>query len=603
MESYRLRSTVRRARLAVAVVLAATAMASTAQPPAASATALHPAGCVSGLGAQALDITAVPKGTLALPGYRNVVTIGTGAIDWNLATKYGPVWAKNFMSLYWLLTVALKDPYALPRVEQIAADFAAHIPIGGGPAPTATWSPMYAGQRAVTFGCLVSLDPTFTAGFRELRAMGPWLANPAHDPGSWNQGVDFRLGGLSAGCDTGNTTWAALARDKLGTLASTAIDAQGAPLEQSTGYGSRLVNVFGLATTQLNRCYGSAPSVIGTRVQLLQRFLAWAKQPDGLLSILGDSSYGSTTLGCPMTAEGPQPTGMSGTSRTFGAGYAFGRTSWSTTTATGNFADTGFAKAGYYSLRFGPGRVMHGHNDHQSVTWYARSSPVLVDAGYRSGRTTFNVYARTPEAHNVLTEPGVTFASSAKTTLTRSRVAAGWQSYELTDTAYAGRARTRDVLIDLTAGVVFVEDRASRATSGVFTQLWHLPVDDTVSINRNGPASAGRCPDTALRILPLPLRGQTIPLHSTGVIKGSTSPYQGWADSQATNDVQAAPVIIVRRTGSTAHIVTVLTIGGRTAYPRITRTWSATSGYLYTIRNGSAVRHIHLDNTGMLTEV
>ncbi|MBV9099114.1 MAG: heparinase II/III family protein [Frankiaceae bacterium] len=545
----------------------------------------------------------VVNGKLTLPGYRNVVTIGTGAIDWNLATKYGPVWAKNFMSLYWLQTVYLKDRYALPRVEQIAADFAAHIPIGGGPAPTATWSAMYAGQRAVMYGCLVSIDPTFAAGFRELRAMGPWLANPAHDPGNWNQGVDFRLGGLSAGCATGNATWAALARDKLGALASTAIDAQGAPLEQSTGYGSRLVNVFNLATTQLNRCYSSAPSVIGTRVRLLQRFLAWAKQPDGLLSVLGDSSYGSANLGCPMSAEGPQPTGMSGTSKIFSAGYAFGRTSWSTTTATGLLADTGFARAGYYSLRFGPGRVMHGHNDHQSVTWNARSDSILVDAGYRSGRTIFNVYARTPEAHNVLTEPGVPFSSSAKTTLSRPRVATGWQSYELTDTAYGGRARTRDILIDLTAGIMFVEDRASRATSGTFTQLWHLPPDDSVSVNRNGYASAGRCPDTALRIVPLPLRGETIPLHSTDVVKGSKSPYQGWVDSQATNDVQAAPVIVLRRTGTSTRMVTVLTVGGRTASPRITRTWSATGGYLYTIRNGSAVRRVHMDNAGLLTEV
>jgi len=592
MRGRRRRYLTRRARLAVVVALLGATVATTSQPIAAASTTLKPTGCVWSLG-YLPPVSEVMDGTMQLPGGPSV-DIGTGAIDWNIATKYGEAWAKNFMSLSWILSPVhlyyIRDgaSYMLPylqRAEQIAADFAAHIPVGGGPEPQATWSAMYAGQRADVFGCLASLDPSFAPAFRELRAMGPWLANPAHDPGSWNQGVDFRLGGLAAGCVTGNATWATLARDKLGSLAATVIDAQGAPIEQSIHYGARLVTVFSDAATQVGNCFGTAPSIIGSRLRALKGFLSWASAPGGGYPSLGDSDAQTSPTPCPAPAV--VATAQSATSKVYAAGYAFGRSN--------------SPQWGYYSLRFGPGRALHGHNDHESITWTARGSSLLVDPGYRTNRAVFAAFGRSPEAHNVLTEPGVAFAAGAATTLIRSRLRTAWQSYELTDTAYGGRARVRDVLVDLTAGIVVVEDRASRARSGAFTQLWHLPLDDAVSVSRTGVASASMCGATTTWITPLPLRGQTVALHSTGVVKGQTSPYQGW--TMTSTDAAPAPVIVVRRSGTIARMVTVLTVGSRYTQPRISRTWSATGGYVYTISNAGVVRHVRLDNSGLFTEI
>lgn len=592
----------------VALALAAGTIMTAGQPIPAAATGLKPTGCTWDLG-YVPTLEEIMGGHIDFP--LGSVQIGTGAINWNVASHRSLAWAKEFMSLTWILSPLRKwltdgkpssDQKYLARTEQIAADFIAHIPVGGGPVPAATWSSMYAGQRADVFGCIVSADPSFARAVSELRLMGPWLADESHDPGVWNQGVDFRLGGLAAGCVTGNTTWASLARTKLIDLAGTTIDAQGAPIEQSTSYGQRLVTVFTAANQQIANCFGASPSQIGVRVRLLNAFLAWSTQSDGELSVLGDSNYfvygAGYPYGCPAPESGSMLPPQSGTWKVYSAGYAFGHTAW----WTGNDYSA-YASSGFYALRFGPGRALHGHDDHESLIWFARSNPLLIDTGYAASPAAFATYARLPEAHNVLTEPGVAFAPGVATKLVRSRLRTAWQSYELSDTAYGGRSRVRDVLIDLTAGIVVVEDRASRATAGAFTQLWHLPIDDAVSVSPDGHVSAGRCVHTTTWILPMPLRGQTIPLHATGVVKGQTSPYQGWAESPENNSVQQAPVVALRRTGTSAHILTILTAGPHGDRPRITRTWSATDGYVYTISNAGVVRHVQLDNSGLLTEI
>ena len=607
MRCWRSRRTARRAALAVALAFLGGAVTTTVQPVTASASGLGPTGCIWNLG-YVPTLDSIMSGHIAFPA--GSVDIGTGAINWNVASYRSLSWAKEFMSLAWILSPLRKyvtdgepssdQPY-LDRTEQIAGDFIAHIPVGGGPVPQATWSAQYAGERADVFGCIASVDRSFAPAINELKAMGPWLADPKHDPGVWNQGVDFRLGGLASGCITGNSTWASLARTKLIDLAETTIDSQGAPIEQSTGYGQRLISVFTDASQQIANCFGTSPSQIGARMRALSAFLAWASEPDGNRSVLGDSSYQyfGTPEDCSWNGFVPLVPPQTGTSKTFSAGYAFGHTAWWTTSGD----NSAYAASGYYSVRFGAGRAYHGHDDHQALTWYARSNPLLIDSGYAASPAAFATYARLPDAHSVLTEPGVAFSPAAATTLTRSRVRTAWQSYELSDTAYGGRARVRDVLIDLTAGIVVVEDRASRATSGAFTQLWHLPVDAAVSVSANGLASAGRCGNATMWLLPMPLHGQTIALHSTGVIKGQQSPYQGWALAPGTNRLVAAPVLVLRRTGTSARIVTIMTVGPHAVSPRISRTWSSSEGYVYTISNAGVVRHVLLDNSGLLTEI
>src|SRR5207244_3243487 len=82
----------------------------------------------------------------------------------------------------------------------------------------------------------------------------------------------------------------------------------------------------------------------------------------------------------------------------------------------------------------------HGHDDHMSLLLDALGKQVLIDSGhygYTSGA--YRDYLTGPTAHNVLTEPGVTFNKLASTSLVTAGGGPTWRWYELTDTAYGGQ--------------------------------------------------------------------------------------------------------------------------------------------------------------------
>jgi hypothetical protein len=244
-------------------------------------------------------------------------------------------------------------------------------------------------------------------------------------------------------------------------------------------------------------------------------------------------------------AEGIAP---GATSRVYGAGYVFGRSTWNP-----------YAASSYYSLRFGPARNYHGHDDHQSVTYYAYGHPVLVDSGhfgYTAGA--YRTYLISPSAHNVLTLPGVPFKKHLPTRMVRKGGTPAWQWFELSDTAYNHQTRARSVLVDPTANVLLTFDRATRATSGSFQQLWHLPPGTRVKVAGRGVA-VGTSADGKLTttIVQLPLRRQVLPPGSTTVVTGRLQPYQGWV-SYVDRGRSAAPTVVMSRGGTRVAMVTAV---------------------------------------------
>jgi hypothetical protein len=68
------------------------------------------------------------------------------------------------------------------------------------------------------------------------------------------------------------------------------------------------------------------------------------------------------------------------------AGYVFGRSKWG---PNGTF----------YSLRFGPGRQVHGHDDHMGITCYSRGRNLIVNAGHTGYEVSpYRTYIQSPEA-------------------------------------------------------------------------------------------------------------------------------------------------------------------------------------------------------------
>jgi hypothetical protein len=150
--------------------------------------------------------------------------------------------------------------------------------------------------------------------------------------------------------------------------------------------------------------------------------------------------------------------------------------------------------------------------------------------------------------------PGVPFSAAAPTELIRQTIAPAGQFFEFADTAFGGHPRDRSVYICQQPDLVLVFDRASGA--GRYQQLWHLDPGLTVTRVTRSYAVA-TAPGTQLEIRQIPLPGQVIPRASTQVIRGQTSPYQGWVSHQMLQRIPA-PVITMTRSGSSAAMLTLI---------------------------------------------
>jgi Heparinase II/III-like protein len=220
--------------------------------------------------------------------------------------------------------------------------------------------------------------------------------------GAWNHGLKqdlelLRIGcGYPAGAFGGRALkWRLVARQQMiaafaPNRLGPAVDAQGATNEQSTGYANFTHRLWTIAERRLAACGLRLPATITARVARMPAFIAQATQPDGNLVQIGDT-YAEASGDLPGTpVEYATSKGMSGSPpaqrvAVYRAGYVFGRSGWGTTRP--------FGKESFYSLRFGRGRQVHGHNDHMSLTYFARGRNLIVDSGHTG-------YENTPTARS-----------------------------------------------------------------------------------------------------------------------------------------------------------------------------------------------------------
>jgi heparinase II/III-like protein len=488
----------------------------------------------------------------------SVVTVDPhhdGDIDWSLDPFHHPTWTTAYQSAGWvgpLIDGALfggdRAPAYRNRAAALLRDWLHDVPVS---------------RRSPT--ALVCAVRAF-AGESWIEDQIPGQVDyfAAHWDGPWNHGLRRDLEILRIGCGYPASAWGGrpfrwrtvAQRQMVDAFGASglgqAIDRQGASNEQSTGYTKVTYNWWTRAERQLADCGVPLPAEIGARIANMPTFLAHATQPDGRLVPLGDT-YATAPAKVPGTpllyaatrgAEGsPPPQRVA----VYTAGYVFGRSGWGT--------DRPFGAESFYSLRFGGGRQVHGHNDHMSLTYYARGCNLLVDSGHTGYENSpYRTYLRSPEAHNVLVMPGAPYSVTARTDLTRQAIGPDGQFFEFTDTAYRGRRRTRGVYIDQRPDLVLVFDRAAGAAR--YQQLWHLDPAFRVTAVR-GSYAVATAPGTQLQIRQIPLPGQTIPNGSTQALRGRTDPYQGWV-SAAILQRKPAPVVSMTRTGSSTAMLTLI---------------------------------------------
>lgn len=523
-------------------------------------------------------LTIAPFKTVTVDPHRD------GDIDWSLNPFRNATWQQDFRSAGW--------------VEQLIAGWAA----GG---PEAKAYRQRAGQIARGWLQAISAggrDPQTLVCIAQAFPGQGWIQNQipptvgyyaAHWQGPWNHGLvqDIKLLRIGCGYPASAFGGAALSWRKTAVSQMTsmfepnylgpAIDAQGTVNEQATGYANFVYDLWRNALPMLRACGYKLPSWITQRIAELPAFLAYAMLPDGNLVQIGDTYVERPTVAPRQKSLVAVYTG----------GYVFGRSSWSKT-------------ASFYSLRFGRGRQVHGHDDHMGLTYFARGRNLIVDAGHTGYEVSdYRTWLRSPEAASTLVMPGVPFSAARATPLTADRIGKTTQFYEFYDDAFGGHPRYRSVLIDQLQDFAVVFDRASGAST--YQQLWHLDPSLTVTTLTSSYAIASApatktAPAAKLELIQVTLPGQAIPRGPTRVVRAHVNPYQGWVSHQ---QLQRIPddVVEMTRAGSSAAILTLIAA----AAPG-TAIWAAVSGpaagpYQLQVHIGTKVNRLTVTASGAIS--
>ena len=428
-----------------------------------------------------------------------------GDVNWELNPFGNPTWGQDFRSGGWIEDLVAAYLAGGPeagayqaRARQLAAGWLQALP------PSA--------RDPQTLVCIAQAFP----GQSWINDQIPPTVNyyAGHWMGAWNHGLmqDIKLLRIGCGYPPGAFGGAALRWRQTAVAQLTdafepnplgpAIDPQGAVNEQATLYANFVYGLWRTALPELAACGYQLPGAITARIAKVPAFLGYATEPDGDLVQLGD-----TFVEPPATS----PQGDALVAVYAQAGYVFGRSGWT-------------PAASFYSLRFGPGREIHGHNDHLGVTYYARGRDLIVDAGHDGyADTPYRSWLQSPEAASTLVLPGVPFSPGAATALVADRIGRYGQFYELYDTAFGGDPRYRSVYVSQQPDLMLVFDRAQGGSAtSAYSQLWHL--GPTLHVTSVGPSAAiASAPGTTLTLARVPLPGQVVAPGSTQVTRGQAA--------------------------------------------------------------------------------
>jgi hypothetical protein len=483
-----------------------------------------------------------------------------GDINWGQNPFNHPTWQQDFQSGGWIEMLMsgylAGGPGArayLARAEAITRGWLRGVPIGGrDPQTVICLSEGFPGQAWI--------DDQIDAGVNYLAA---------HWQGPWNHGLVQDLKLMRIGCayppaafggdalKWRKTAYSQILSSFQPNRLGPSVDTQGVVNEQATGYERFVYDLWRGGESELADCGYQLPSDIAARIAKMPAFLAEATQPDGNLVQIGDTYVERPFPGSPPVL----PARKLPLVAVYNAGYIFGRSAWGT---GGTF----------YSLRFGPGRQVHGHDDHMGLTYYSRGRNLIVDAGHTGYEVSpYRDYIRSPEAVSTFISPGARFRPSATTTLTASEIGPASQFYQLSDYAFGG-PRSRSVYAHQGPDFMLVLDRGAGEEN--YQQLWHLDPGLAVtsvtasSATATAPAISATAtspavPATTLRVARIALPGQVIPAGSTTVLKGQTSPYQGWVSHQVLQRIPA-PVVIMSGKGTGPNLgIAMLTLIAATA--------------------------------------
>jgi hypothetical protein len=414
------------------------------------------------------------------------------------------------------------------------------------PASRYSWGDHATAWRTMTLVCMARMLPRTQWLVEAIRIHGAVLADPGFYVGWGNHGLNQAIGLLDAGCYLGRTDWAALAAHRIGRLVADNIDTQGVSNEQAIRYDLYDYVRFTAARDHLLACGYRVPPDF-ERVLRMPDFLAQATRPDGRYETIGDTTDRPATpiAGTPaqFTATlgklGPKP---SAEVAIFRRAYAFGRTGWG--------EDRSYTDEAFFSLSFGRGMALHGHDDGGSVTLYGYGAQMLVDPGYGDyNGSIWSAFFASRRAHNTVVTAGLRSHATRDTALERSTIAPRSVDLVVRTRAYDGVLMRRRVIFSRQCGYLVVEDTIDSAVARTWRQLWHLG-------DGSRPVTEGRQTWTRRQRGNLFIQ-QLVGRGVTHQVLGEKDPLQGWI-SRSYGDHRPSPVIERSTSGRSVRFVTVL---------------------------------------------
>ncbi|TCM51434.1 heparinase II/III family protein [Kribbella sp. VKM Ac-2568] len=507
---------------------------------------------------------------------------GSGNINWRLNPYKNPSWYMWLHSLRWLgqgiVAASTGDTTAMDRVTTIVRDWVTDNPyswkadVGAYEATMHRTNVLICVRQAVISGLGVTTLPAAYSWLdTALTQHATFLIN--NWSGAWNHGTDESIALFGIGCTLNRADYKTTAQTRLAQGITTSIDSQGSTNEQSTAYAQFNYSLWGRAVTVLQQCGADPGTTINTRRALMANWLALATNSLGKYAQIGDSEVVATNpyAGTPMEYAGTK--GASGTPsadrvKVYNAGYVFGRTGWGQTRP--------FTQESAYSIRFGPGRAVHGHSDHMGITYTAKGRDILINGGHAGYQNdVWRTWAKGQFSANSMTTP-LSAETLPVTKLNRQVVKANAEFFEFTDVPGSGISRTRGYLVLKDPDLIVSLDRATSKTAQQFQTLWHMPSDQKATVYSRTTAIAAKAGDTSRTILfQVPFR-QALPAGAILIKQAQTNPIQGWHYPNIFTR-NSAPTLMFARSGYSSSILSFIAPVKATGSVTYKGRWSGTT--------------------------
>jgi hypothetical protein len=461
---------------------------------------------------------------------------GIPASWWRNTPSADPLWKLQFLGMMWVRPLAVRAARdgQLESLAALTQQVVTFHEQSSDPGTSAYgWDEGTAMRRLETQNCLYEMtgSAALKAGMNANAAvlLGTRYYGPPYAP-VHNHGLMANLQLFRAGTLLNKVAWRETAAERLASEAPQAFSRLGTAFEQASAYQSTNANLWSQAADVLEEGPDAqwAAARIRIPVTKARTVFHWMTEPDGKIVQVGDSDLVNGTRTTSVTP---------GAFRDDQTGWAIGR--WS-------FTDR---ETSYYTVRYGPPRRAHGHNDRAGgVTWSTKGVRVLIGPGrYTSDlKSPFHAYQIGPQGQNVAI-PDSRAAGNGAATVTASRIQAATHDWTITDQVY-GISHTRGINANRDVPGLTVSDSFTGST--VARQYWHLdPAWTHVSGGSN---------DTEL-VFDHPT-GRRLTVKTNGrvssVLRGVDQPVQGYSFPQY-GVRNPAYEVVIRSSGSVTTTFTV----------------------------------------------